>query len=175
MICEKCKKNNASFFFEENINGKKRSLALCANCAEDMKKSGELQSGEAFYNSLGISSPFYDSIFGSLFSTGVKSAQIGEKKTCPDCGFTLDDFRMCGKAGCPTCYQTFSRELEGTIRSIHGNAKHTGRAPKRLRQNIEKAKELVSLKEQLRTAIEKEDFENAAELRDRIRSLENGK
>ena len=46
MLCEKCKKNNASFFFEENINGKKRSLALCSECAEEMKKNGELNVGE---------------------------------------------------------------------------------------------------------------------------------
>lgn len=175
MICERCKKNNASFFLEENINGKKRSMALCSHCAEEMKNNGELKGGDTFYNSFGISSPLYDSLFGSLFSSGIKSPQIGEKKSCPHCGFTLDDFRRSGKAGCSVCYQTFEKELEGTIRSIHGNAKHVGRAPKKFRQNKEKIDQLNSLKEQLKTAIEKEDFENAATLRDQIRSLESGK
>lgn len=172
MLCEKCKKNDATFFFEENINGKKRSFALCPECAEQMKKSGELQSGESLFDSLGFSSALHDSLFGSLFSYPEKTKQIGTAKTCPGCGFTLNDFRSQGKAGCSECYRTFSAELEPTIRSIHGNAKHIGRAPAKARAKFKKENELKTLKAELKAAIENEEFEKAAKLRDKIKGIE---
>ncbi|MBQ8208879.1 MAG: UvrB/UvrC motif-containing protein [Clostridia bacterium] len=175
MLCEKCKKNNAAFFFEENINGKKRSFALCSSCAEEMKKNGELQSGESLFDSLGFPSSLHDSLFGSLFASPAKAMQIGTKKTCPGCGSTLEDFRRLGKAGCSECYRTFSAELEPTIRSIHGNAKHTGRAPAKEKAKHEKENELKALKIELKSAIENEEFEKAAQLRDKIKSIEGKK
>lgn len=173
MLCEKCKKNNASFFFEENINGKKRSYALCQSCAEELKKSGELSNTD-FLN-FGFSAPLsslHDSLFGSLFGSSSQIGQISTKKSCPGCGSTLHDFRRLGKAGCGECYKTFAAELEGTIRSIHGNAKHTGRAPAKAKEKSKKESELNSLKNELKSAIENEEFEKAASLRDKIRSLE---
>lgn len=174
MLCEKCKKNNASFFFQENINGKKRSLALCSECAEEMKKNGELQSGDSLFDSLGFSPTLHDSLFGSLFSYPEKVKQIGTEKSCPYCRSTFSDFRRQGKAGCSECYRTFSAELQSTIRSIHGNAKHIGRAPAKAKAKLQKEGELRKLKAELKAAIENEEFEKAAELRDKIRSIECG-
>lgn len=175
MLCEKCKKNNATFFFEENINGKKRSYALCQGCADELKKSGEIADTGSLFDSFGFSSPLsnlHDSLFGSLFAPGTQINHLGAKKTCPSCGSTLDDFRRLGKAGCGECYKTFSEELEGTIRSIHGNAKHSGRAPASAKQKHAKENELKSLKKELKAAIDNEEFEQAAILRDKIKSLE---
>lgn len=175
MMCEKCKKNKATVFYEENINGKKRSYSLCEDCAAELQKSGELPQTEDIFDSFSFASPFaalHDSLFGSLFALPSDARQRTDEKRCPSCGSTLEDFSRRGKAGCPDCYKTFSEELDPTIRSIHGNAKHSGRAPLRLRAKREKDDELKKLKKALKDAIAEERFEEAAELRDRIRNME---
>ncbi|MBR4296480.1 MAG: UvrB/UvrC motif-containing protein [Clostridia bacterium] len=177
MLCEKCKKNNASVFYEENINGKGRSYALCQTCAEELKKSGELPS-ENLFESFGFSSPItqlHDSLFGSLFSLGEQSMHLNAPKSCSACGSTLRDLQKNGKAGCGECYKTFSSELEPTIRSIHGNARHTGRVPEAYREKHARYNEIKMLRQELKDAISKEDFEKAATLRDKIKELENNK
>ncbi len=165
MICEKCKKNQATIFYEENINGKKRSYSLCPECASALEKevglSHDLFSLPSFGNPL----------FGGLFGHATPAAG----KTCPSCGATLSDFRRNGKMGCPDCYAAFSGELGETIRSIHGNVKHTGRAPARYRKDREKQDRLAELRGKMKAAIEAEDFEQAATLRDEIRALEENR
>ncbi|MEE0969758.1 MAG: UvrB/UvrC motif-containing protein [Clostridia bacterium] len=176
MLCEKCKKNNATFFFEENINGKKRSFSLCSECAEELKKSGEISAPSSFLDP--FSSPFYslhDNLFGSLFGTASKNPMLSQKKTCPGCGSTFNDFRANGKAGCAECYSTFSDELDGTIRQIHGAASHSGRTPGKEKEKHAKENELKNLKKELKACIEREEFEKAVGLRDRIKELESGK
>lgn len=172
MLCEKCKKNNASFFFEENINGKKRSLALCSDCAEEMKKSGEFQMGSSLFDSAFIPSSFHNDIFGGLFSGAEMLPKSAGAKSCPGCGYTFAEFRRVGKAGCSQCYSTFAAELAPSIRSIHGNSKHTGRAPAKAKAKNKKENELKALKKELKAAISDENFEEAAILRDKIRDIE---
>ncbi len=172
MLCEKCKKNNASFFFEENINGKKRSFALCNDCAEEMKKSGELQMGASLFDSTFIPSSFHNDIFGGLFSHAEMLPKSTGGKSCPGCGYTFAEIRRVGKAGCSQCYTTFGSELAPSIRSIHGNAKHIGRAPAKAKARNKKENELKTLKNELKAAISSENFEQAAILRDKIRDIE---
>lgn len=169
MICEKCKKKEATVFYEETINGTKRSYSLCSDCAAEMEKQGELSPGYGAF-SLPSFGGFHDALFGGLF--GLSAGKPQQKKTCPQCGATMDDLRANGKVGCPECYTAFREELDSTIRSIHGNVKHVGRAPARFRQNREKADRLATLKRQLKEAIAEESFERAATLRDEIRALE---
>ncbi len=172
MLCEKCKKNNASFFFEENINGKKRSFALCGECAEEMKKNGELNVGTSIFDSAFFPSSFHNDIFGGLFSDAKMLPKSSGEKSCPGCGYTFSEFRRVGKAGCSQCYTTFAAELAPSIRSIHGNAKHIGRAPAKAKAKNKKENELKALKKELKAAISDENFEQAAILRDKIREIE---
>lgn len=172
MLCEKCKKNNASFFFEENINGKKRSLALCNDCAEEMKRSGELQMGTSLFDTAFIPSSFHNDIFGGLFSQSETLSKSTGAKSCSGCGYTFAEFRRVGKAGCSQCYSTFAAELAPSIRSIHGNAKHIGRAPARAKAKNKKENEIKALRKDLKVAISSEKFEEAAILRDRIKEIE---
>ena len=168
MLCERCKKNEATVFYEENINGASRSYSLCSECASEMKKNGELSGIFSVPNLTG----FHDQLFGGLF--GLTEAPAKARKTCPLCSSTFSDFQKNGKTGCPECYKTFGDELKSTIRSIHGNVKHIGRAPAKFRKNREKENELKALKEQLKEAIASENFELAAELRDKVRAIEGG-
>ena len=168
MICERCKKNTATVFYQENINGEARSLSLCSDCASSMQKGGEISGVFPFSGFGGI----HDQLFGGLF--GKPEVFSKAQKTCPLCASTFSDLKKNGKAGCPKCYEVFGEELKGTIRSIHGNLNHQGRSPAKYRKNLEKEKELSSLKSQLKDAISEENFELAVTLRDKIRALENG-
>ena len=93
--------------------------------------------------------------------------------TCPRCGATFQDFRETGRLGCPDCYRTFEAPLRDLLRRLHGSTHHLGeryaRAASPQRGAGEQAAEL---REQLRLAVETENFELAAELRDRLRVLE---
>ncbi len=175
MKCERCNKNEATFFYEENINGEKKNYSLCARCAEEMQNSGELKTLSSPFEELGFASPFAamgDTLLGSLFYPA-EAAKIGSgAKKCTRCGSTLRDFRERGKAGCPDCYVTFSAELEPTVRSMHGSASHTGRAPSKWKKKRDHAGRLKELRSALNEAIRKEEFEEAARLRDEIKAVQ---
>ncbi len=166
MKCDNCKNNEATFFYEENLNGKTRSLHLCPECAAKMKGGDKLFS-EGFPSFTQLHSNLLDGLFG-LSSPAVKES----KKACPGCGAAWSDLRRAGKAFCPQCYTTFGEELRPTLRSLHGNVTHTGRAPADRREKREKEDRLTRLKKELASAIAEEKFEDAAKLRDEIRSLE---
>jgi protein arginine kinase activator len=98
------------------------------------------------------------------------SADAGK---CAFCGLTMRDFRATGRMGCARCYSTFEPSMRELLRRVHGSPRHIGRpyrAPKD--EVLEKASVLGELREKLRRAIEQEQFEVAAQLRDRIRVLE---
>ena len=174
MLCEKCKKNNATVFYEETVNGKSRSYSLCADCAKALEQSGEISLqqnlADGFFGMPSLGS-INDSLFSSLF--GLPENARTSKKTCPLCHATFDDFRRHGKAGCPNCYTTFADELYGTVRSIHGSVKHIGRVPAKFKKRGENMTRLTELKNDLKHAIADENFEAAATLRDQIRALES--
>ena len=98
----------------------------------------------------------------------------GSGETCARCGGTFQDFRESGRLGCPDCYRAFEAPLRDLLRRLHGSTHHLGeryaeREPAAGRGVDEQAAEL---REQLRLAVETENFELAAELRDRLRVLE---
>ena len=169
MLCEKCNKKEASVFYEETINGAHKSYSLCTDCAAELQQQGGMSAGHFPFSfpSLGLLS---NNLFGGLFAP--VDSSLPKKKACSACGATVSDLRRNGRVGCPECYTTFFDELRDTIRSIHGNVKHVGRAPSQFKQRREKSDRLATLRNQLQDAVAKENFELAATLRDEIRSLE---
>ena len=161
MKCEHCKQKEATCFYQINTGGTLHSYSLCEDCAAKMQFEG-----------LGFSSPFEDMshLFGGLFGA-VKPTQKADK-TCPACGARWRDIAAKGKVFCAKCYEAFGEELAPTLRSLHGGATHTGRAPARERAMREKDTRLASLRAELTKAIAEENFELAATLRDEIRALE---
>ena len=91
---------------------------------------------------------------------------------CPKCNMSLAQFSKSGKLGCPDCYEAFRPYLNEVLKSIHANTEHTGKISKNANEKIKLRRELESLKKELADAIEKQDFENAATIRDKIRALE---
>ncbi|MBE6552750.1 MAG: hypothetical protein E7666_00250 [Ruminococcaceae bacterium] len=171
MLCESCKKRTATVFYNENINGRARSFSLCGECAAKLREKGDLQDVTSMLGS--FADPFsnlHDNLFGGFF--GIPSAKINSvEKKCPECGAGYSEIAKSGKVGCPTCYTIFRDELARTLQSIHGTTQHTGHVPARHRAKQAREEQLQTLRESLRNAIEKEDYESAAKLRDEIRAL----
>ena len=181
MLCQKCKKNEANVFYRENVNGKSKNYALCSECAKELEEKGEINTGVGgFFDMPAFGLPALDpaEFFGTLFGALSPASAVSsgsESRRCPVCGSTFRDFYNSGKVGCPTCYSEFSRELESTVNRIHGDALHRGRTPKAWKQKLDTDRQIKALKKELSDAVKAEEFERAAELRDRIRTLESGK
>lgn len=159
MMCQKCGKNTASVHLKQSINGIVYEEYLCAKCADNTNTF--FSAGADFGN---------DSLFGALFSGGRQNGS-GNRLTCPLCGSTSRDIQRNGKAGCAKCYEVFRTELKNAAYRIHGGAQHVGRAPGTDREEMELQAKLDELRERQHQAIEVQDFELAAKLRDEIKSL----
>lgn len=186
MLCEKCGKNEATYYYHENVNGRTRTLRLCGGCAKTMEEADELPKFDAdrFFDEF---DPFFEDPFlqspmkalnGLMQGFFGKDRALGsggqsekkEEKTCPGCGSTLRDFATKG-AGCPKCFETFAEELAPTVSRVHGKAAHTGRVPGRYRSRIERKRRIEALMEEQREAVRNEDFERAASIRDELKKL----
>jgi len=165
MKCQQCKVNPATTKIVYNINGNTTEMNLCASCAA---KSG--------YSSL-MGSFDFDSFFGNVFSHGVMPSVLktgAKEQTCPQCGSGFSDIAGRGKLGCAGCYTAFYDALMPSLKRIHGNVEYKGRLPGSAGPEIKRKKELAALKEELNKAVLLQEYERAAELRDRIKELEGG-
>ena len=98
----------------------------------------------------------------------------GIHRECDMCGIKFVDFRNTGRLGCPHDYDIFREELLQLLENIHGETRHVGKVPRRLPQSKQTQAELLQLRKQLLQAVHRENYEEAARLRDRIRQLEEG-
>ncbi len=175
MLCEKCKKNQATVFYKETVNGKTKSYSVCQDCAQELQNNGEmnLDAGSFWNDPLG--DWFGGSLWSNLFAplglqSGVKARN---EKRCNLCGATLEELLEEGKVGCPRCYETFEDELENSIRRIHGTGRHTGRLPGRKRAAYDRQRQIDELEKKLQQAVKEEKYEEAAKLRDEIKGLKD--
>ncbi|HWQ74057.1 MAG TPA: UvrB/UvrC motif-containing protein [Syntrophomonas sp.] len=165
MYCEECKQKPAAVHLTQVYNGNIIQLHLCEECAA--KKGGFIfDPGNKF------SIP---NLLGSIFGIGygMDANPATEVKTCPECGMTFNDIRQTGKLGCSECYRVFAQEMEPTLRRIHGNSKHIGKIPSRGGETVLLRKQLDHLKTQLQEAVNHEEYEQAAEIRDHIKEMES--
>src|SRR5256885_16988462 len=110
-----------------------------------------------------------DLLLGLGASQEIEQAAGGVEIKCPRCGFTQADFKKAGRLGCPECYNTFSEALDGLLKTMHKGTRHVGKVPESLRQSRDLSDRLKLLQKKLSKAIEDEDFEEAAILRDEIK------
>lgn len=159
MLCCICKEREATVHLTQIAGDKMQKVDLCEECA---KKKG-------------VNDPTGFSLADLLLGLGAsqeidQSAGGGELK-CPRCGFTQADFKKAGRLGCPDCYQTFAEGLESLLKSMHKGTRHVGKVPESLRQSRDLTDRLRSLQKRLNKAIEEENFEQAAVLRDEIKQM----
>lgn len=167
MTCQKCQQHPAAVRITRIINGEKSELQLCQECAAKMQGDAFQWDTQFPFNLL--SSLFEETEPAIGFSQGDKRPPVD----CSTCGQTYKDFRQTGKLGCGECYEIFNAQLAPVIRRIHGSESHTGKIPCRSGEKLTLKKEIGELKKQLRSLVEKEEFEQAAQIRDKIRAIED--
>lgn len=164
MLCENCKKNTATTYIKQTINGQSGEIFLCSACAKKL--------GMSDYPDMTIGfSPddFLNQFFG-FPSAGSLLKKKEETIVCPFCSMTEAEFFNTGKAGCEKCFSTFKDRFKAIVNKYHGNKKHVGKRPLSAK-TAEPKETIVSLRKQLNDAIKKEDFEQAAILRDKIKKI----
>lgn len=161
MKCQNCNERDASVHIKKIINGVSDEKFYCNECAQ---KQNELN----FYN------PFDTSkIFTSLFGTGY-TPKIMEEKVCPTCKSNFLRFKNLGLLGCNDCYETFEKDIRPIIERVQPALSHKGKIPTQLDYDTQKNIEISRLRADLNQAIEDENYELAAKLRDDIRQKEGG-
>ena len=158
-VCQKCGKRPANVHLKQVINGIAHEEYLCSQCAA--------VNGSVF--GFGFEKGA-DNLFDSLFSSGNLSS-ARSRRSCPLCGATARDINGSGRAGCAKCYEVFREELGSAAYRIHGGAKHVGRAPGNHKEEMERQAKIEALKNEQAKAIEEQNYERAAELRDEIKAL----
>jgi len=140
------------------VGDKMQKLDLCEECAKTK----------------GVNDPagfaMADIMLGLGASQEIEQA-VGADLKCARCGFTQADFKKTGRLGCPECYKTFAEGLSGLLKTMHKGTKHIGKAPEALRASRESSDRFKALQKKLMKAIESENFEEAAALRDELKHL----
>jgi protein arginine kinase activator len=164
MSCDQCREREAVIHLTQIVNEQVTTLHLCERCAAE--KGVESPSGV-------VKTPLgsFLAAMGKNLPETVAAPRSGE--TCARCGGSLQDFRESGRLGCPDCYRSFETPLRDLLRRLHGSTHHLGeRYAEHESAPAVDHEAAADLREQLRLAVETENFELAAELRDRLRVLE---
>ena len=171
MLCDHCGKYGATAHFTRVINGTATSLNLCNECMAQISGGGAFgnASGSIDNFSLGLSD-----LLGTVFGTdlGASPARSDDDVRCEGCGATFSDLSSTGMAGCAGCYATFYDRLLPSLQRIHGKPLHTGKLPRSAGPTARTRRQLDELRHALGRAVENQNFEEAASLRDEIRALE---
>ena len=150
--------NRASVHLTQVVDDQASTQYLCKACAE-AKGVGPLVAPEKAVI--------------ELLSHVVDGSERREEGACGFCGQTTADFKESGRMGCPECYTSFEALSRRLLRGIHGSSGHVGKVyvppgP----ESFVSGRQMADLGRRLERAIEAEDFERAAVLRDQIRGLD---
>lgn len=166
MLCQNCKKKEATTHIKRVINGEATESHLCRNCAQNMGVG-------SFFDDFSLNLP---DIFSGFF--GDSAFALGESRLdrCEKCGCCFDDIIKSGSVGCADCYEKFYQKLLPSVQRIHGKAKHAGKVPVRSEVNShakEKTAEekIADLQKEMDKAVSEQNFEKAAIIRDEIKKM----
>ncbi|MGM8216216.1 UvrB/UvrC motif-containing protein [Bacillaceae bacterium W0354] len=166
MRCQKCQENEATVHYTQVINGQKSEVHLCDQCADQEGYMNFTNNGLSIHQFLTSMFPFDQAV------SHKQTVQPNSSLKCEHCGLTYQDFRNKGKFGCSHCYEAFESYLDPILKRVHsGNVLHVGKIPKRAGGNLHKQRELEQLKDELQQLIQQEAFEEAAQVRDKIKQL----
>ena len=162
--CQKCDKP-ATYHITELTGGKPEEYHLCEEHARQ------------YLTNAGDETSAVPALAGALaqhLGVGQTAEELArlDQQACPVCGITFYEFRSQGRLGCPHDYLCFAKELEPVIVNIHGETKHTGKAPHRSAEGTGQWTDLIRLRREMKEAVGEEDYEKASELRDEIRRVE---
>lgn len=163
MKCQKCDKP-ATFHITDLTGGETHSVHLCPHCAKDFLQTEEAVSA----------APIAANVIGKQLKIGQTAQELAEldERQCPVCGISFYEFRQGGRLGCPHDYEFFSRELEPLLNNVHDASEHTGKRPVRGADDTRERTELIRLRREMKEAVDREEYELASQIRDRIKSIE---
>jgi protein arginine kinase activator len=173
MTCDICGKKKATVHLTEIVDEQMSEMHLCEECARQKNTQMEQQFGLA------------DLLAGLSDTSKSTAVKEGEKNVlkCSRCNLPYEDFRKFGRLGCGDCYTSFKEHLIGLLRKIHGSNQYLGKSPFKYQENqtaavaegaitLSPSDDLLELKKQLHAAVAAEDFEKAAQIRDKIRNID---
>jgi protein arginine kinase activator len=162
MKCECCHNTEATIHLTQVIEGEVKKLNLCQACAQD--------------NGIDLNSPISitDVLLGLGNQQGLTLPQASLSEfdlSCSRCQMTREEFKKRARLGCSECYNAFMGELNALTQAMHHSRQHVGKIPARQGNEARVTTQIAALKKDIVTAIAKEEYEVAAALRDKIRSL----
>ena len=187
MKCQNCGKNEVTFHYTQVINGVKKEMNLCDNCAK------ELGLKDMSFNMPINFSSFLSDFFNDYSDNLLPSFMGTQTLQCKKCGTTFDDFVNSGEFGCGSCYDIFEDRITPILKNLQGASRHTGRGYRKIASNNEneenefatntkatknvsketsKENKLGKLQKDLQKAIKEERYEDAAKIRDEIKAEE---
>jgi protein arginine kinase activator len=162
MHCDHCGEHEAIIHVTQIENNQLRTFHLCEGCAA----AKGLEAGPT------TNLPLAD--FLAQVGRGAEGASAAGP--CGFCAMKLDEFKKTGRLGSPQCYVTFEPHLKGLLRRLHGGSQHLGKVYLPPDPSLaEQQERLAGLRRKLDRAVESEDFERAAQIRDMIRTLEGAR
>lgn len=171
MNCEHCQDREAQIHLTRIVEDEMTTLHLCSQCAAEQGYT-EGKGAPAGLEGEGENVPLTD-FLAEMGKGGEEAMLPAPSESCPYCGTGMSDFRETGRLGCPQCYPHFETQLQALLRRIHGSTQHVGKLYVGSDSSSEdRISRLSTLKRKLERAIETEDFETAAEIRDRIQAME---
>lgn len=200
MLCDECHKNEAIITYTEVVGGVKRELHLCKECAARHTDKALEPLGESSFLANLLAGLFGLNPAGDeLSDEDLQKTNL----ICPTCGMTYNEFLKNGRFGCQDCYKTFNFLIDGYFRKIHGGAQHTGKHPaysgetvqidsghmkdeidnymkatadsrSDINITIDESSSEAELRAALKRAVSREEYEEAARIRDLIRAGHGG-
>jgi len=162
MLCDDCGERPAEIQLTTIEESEMKTHHLCTVCAA-AKGVSATPSAKA---------PLVD-FLAQLGKTEQQESSREPSEPCPYCGTTSADFRRTGRLGCAECWAHFDSRLRGLVRRLQGSAQHVGKLYVHSGSDLgDQLAQLAGMRRRLQRAIETEDFETAADLRDRIREME---
>ncbi len=186
MLCQKCGQRQATVFISQTVGNQTSQAHLCEVCAQEQNRA------YGGINPLNFN-PFaaLTEFISNFMPWGQANAAEGEpgrvpmpmkegQLQCPQCGYQLSTFHLNGRLGCTHCYESFRETLEPLITGIHGNIRHAEEQHEAVSPDVPavqepktpKESQIAQLRKKLKEAVQKEKYEEAAQLRDEIQRME---
>ena len=161
MKCEICGLKDAVIHIRQIQKDLVHELHICEDCAQEKGLLREEDSELPIAN-------FLSGLLEGKDAPG--SSEV--KESCPACGMKASEFRKQGKLGCPECFLAFDKDIRVIISQMAARPRHAGKLPRAIAGEQTDGAAQDGIREELRLAVEREDYEQAAHLRDKLKELE---
>lgn len=167
MLCEQCKQREATTHIRRVVNGAAEEHHLCTDCAREAGLYKEAAMPDFGFH--------LSDLFSGFLGSSVQNLPAAAR--CEFCGSSMHEIVKHSRVGCAQCYDTFREQLQPTLQRIHGAQTHKGKIPAEspeAMQQKQKEQEIARLRAEIAAAVQAEQYEQAAALRDEIRNIEEG-